>query len=250
MTYEHPEAPDPERLSAAAAEAQARVIEDTEEWEIADEEGGDGGSAVKLLPAAQMAQAHAFQQGLNRAVKAEERSNRNYARTDARARQRGGHRGGNGTDRYVEGHPELKPSIERKGEIKYHTANEKRMREKAAREFDEDGWGYIGEDDGKAAAQNDGAYKQDPSNINKNSNITPQDIQRQRDSNYVPPHKRSIEQRTLKEPKGNSEDETDENLIVLDDKPKEIPLPPRRLMARLELLDAYADSADGGVPLI
>lgn len=38
--------PNLEQLDAAAADAQARLIEEIEEWEIADEEGGDGGEAV------------------------------------------------------------------------------------------------------------------------------------------------------------------------------------------------------------
>ncbi|KAL9075358.1 MAG: hypothetical protein Q9161_001735 [Pseudevernia consocians] len=243
LTYEHPENPDPERLSTAAAEAQARVIEETEEWEIADEEGGDGGSAVKLLPAAEMAQARAFQKGLNRAVKAEDRSNRSYARNDARNRQRGDPCGGKGMNVNDENFPALKPSIERKGEIKYHSANEKKMREKAAQDLEEDGWGWIGEDDGKAVRQKDGADEQ-------NGNTTPQNSQPERDPNYVPPHKRAVQKRTLKEPKENVENCTEANSTVLDDKPKEIPLPPQRLMARMKLLDAYEDDADGGIPLI
>lgn len=190
-----------------------------------------------------MAEARAFQQGLNRAVKAEDRSNRNYARNDARNRQRGDHRGGKGTNGNDENYPARKPSIERRGEIKYHAANEKKMREKAAQDLDEDGWGWIGEDDGKAVRQHDGADEQ-------SGNATPQNSQPERDPNYVPPHKRAVQKRTLKDPKENVEDDTEENSTVLEDKPKEAPLPPQRLMARMKLLDAYEDDADGGVPLI
>ena len=226
------------------------MIEETEEWEIAAEEGGDGGSAVKLLPAAEMAQARAFQQGLNRAIKAEDKSNRNYARSEARNRQRGDHRGGRGTHGHDENYSALKPSIERKGEIKYHAANEKKMREKAAQDLDEDGWGWIGEDDGKTAGQNDGADEQNGKPTPQNGNTTPLNRQRETDPNYVPPHKRAVQNRTLKEPKKNVEEQTEEDLIDLEDKPKETPLPPQRLMARMKLLDAYEDEADGGVPLI
>jgi hypothetical protein len=42
----HEPTPNLEQLDAAAADAQARLIEEIEEWEIADEEGGDGGEAV------------------------------------------------------------------------------------------------------------------------------------------------------------------------------------------------------------
>ena len=251
LTYEHPEAPDPERLSAVAAEAQARVIDEVEEWEIADEEGGDGGSAVKLLPAAEMAQARAFQQGLNRALKAEDKQNRNYARSDARTRQRGDHRGGKGTNGHDGGYPALKPSIERKGEIKYHAVNEKKAREKAAQALDDDDddgdWGWIGENDGKAAAgQNDGA---DESNGNTTKNAQPK-----RDPNYIPPHKRAIQKLTLKDPKKNvvQDAEVGDLIDLQEGKQKQPPPPPppQRLMDRMKLLDAYEDEGEGGVPLI
>ena len=250
LNYEHPEAPDLERLSAAAAEAQARIIEEVEEWEIADE-GGDGGSAVKLLPAAEMAQARAFQQGLNRALKAEDKQNRNYARADARNRQRGDHRGGKGTNGHDEGYPALKPSIERKGEIKYHAVNEKKAREKAAQALDEDDdgdWGWIGESAGKAAGQNDGA---DEPNGNTTKHRQPKN-----DPNYIPPHKRAVLKLTLKDPKKNvvqhDDDAEEDDLIDLQDKQKEPPPPPppQRLMDRMKLLDAYDDDGEGGVPLI
>ena len=246
MTYEHPEAPNPEQLSAAAAEAKARIIEDIEEWEIADEEGGDGGPAVKLLPAAEMAQARAFQQGLNRAVKAEEKLNRIHARSNARNRQRGDCRGGKGTNEYSKDYPALKPSIERKGKIKYHAANEKTMRGNAAQVSDEDGWGWIGEDDGKA--QNDNARNHDAETTDQYANTTDQKSHSRRDPNFIPPHLRVVQ--NLQKPKKNVKDDAEEDLIILEDKPKKIPLPPQRLMARMKLLDAYDDNADGGVPLI
>lgn len=266
MTYEHPEAPDPERLSAAAAEAQARLIEETEEWEIADEECGDGGSAVKLLPAAEMAQARAFQQGLNRAVKAEEKFNRNYGRSGPKYTWRDRH-SGNGTNRYDENYPSLKPSVERKGEITFHAANEKKMREKTAQyhddDDDDDDWGIIRETDGKAAGQNDGADEQSRNRTNQhgNNNTTIISQGNNRDPDYIPPHKRALQNRALKEPQNkpkpqDDDDDGGEGLIMLhDDKPKETPpppppLPPQHLMARLKLLDADADDRDdGGVPL-
>ena len=253
MTYEHPEAPDPERLSNVAAEAQARIIEDAEEWEIADEEGGDGGSAVKLLPAAEMAQARAFQQGLNRAVKAEEKYNRNYMRGEARNRQRGDRCGGKGTNGHDEGYPALKPSVERKGEIKYHTANEKKMREKAAQDSDSDGWGIIGENDGEAAGQKDGSNDPNRSTTSQhNTTDTSQNTQRNKDPNYIPPHKRGVEKRTLRAPrtKIKHDPEAEEDLINLAGEPRKAPPPPQRLMARMKLLDAYEDPDGGGVPLI
>ena len=233
MTYEPPKAPDPERLSAAAADAQARLIEDTEEWEIADEEGGDGGSAVKLLPAAEMAEAHAFQKGLRRAVKAEE-VKRNYTRDNAIARQK--HRqGGKGTTEHDNGYRSPKAGGERKGEIKYHAANEKKMREKAAQDLDDDDddWGWIGEAD----AQNEQPTTQTTSH-------------HARDPNDIPPHKRPVQNRTLKEPtkKKNTKDNPDDPIVPAN-KAKETPLPPQRLMARLKLLDEDDDVDGGGVAL-
>ena len=247
LTYEPPKAPDPERLSAAAAEAQARLIEDTEEWEIANEEGGDGGSAVKLLPAAEMAQARAFQQGLKRAEKAEEAFNRNYTRDNATARKT--HRqSGKGTTGYDEGYSSLKTGGDRKGEIKYHAANEKKMREKAAQDLaddnDDDDWGWIGETDGKAIEPNDGANAQNEKPTTQPTGHTA------RDPDYIPPHKRPVQNRSLKEPtKKNTKDVTDDDQMVAEDKPKETPLPPQRLMARLKLLDGDDDDADGGVAI-
>ena len=266
MTYEHPEAPDPERLSAAAADAQARVIEDTEEWEIADEEGGDGGAAVKLLPAAEMAQNRAFQQGLNRAAKAEDRANRNYAKNDTRNKQRDNRQSGKRTNGYDAGYSTLKPSIERKGEIKYHAANEKKMREKAAQESDDDGWGYIGEDDGNAVGRDDGqtvaANTFDPNGSAAPPNPHPGD---NKDPNYIPPHKRGLENRAPNESsEKKSKDGSGEDDVLLVKEGKErkkvkegkskaspAPPPPQRLMARMKLLDAYDDDdRQGGVSLV
>lgn len=201
-----------------------------------------------------MAQARAFQQGLNRALKAEDKQIRTYARGDARNRQRGEHRGGKGTTNgHDEEYPALKPSIERKGEIKYHAANEKEMREKAAQTLDSDDdgdWGWIRESDGKeaGAGQNDGAN--DP-----NENTT-KHSQPKRDPNYIPPHKRAIQKRALGESKkkniqDDNDDAEEDDLIDLQDKPKQPPPPPpQRLMERMKLLDAYEDDGDGGVPLI
>lgn len=211
---------------------------------------------MKLLPAAEMAQARAFQQGLNRATKAEEKFNRNYARNDARNTQRGDRRGGKGTSGYNEDYPTLSPVIGRKGEIKHHAANEKKMRKMPAQDFDEDGWGWIGEDDGKAA-QNGRVDEQSENTTapsgnarNQNASTTVQNSHSRSDPNFVPPHKRAVQNRYLKEPKKTVNKDTEDGLTVRADKPKETPLPPQRLMARLHLLDAYEDDADGGVPLI
>lgn len=189
-----------------------------------------------------MAQARAFQQGLNRAMKAEEKSNRRYASSDARSRQRGDRRGSKGTNGYDQEYPKLKPSIERKGEIKYHAANEEKMREKAAQDLDEDGWGQIGENDGK----NTGQSGKTPT-TSRDDNTTPQSCQ---STNYTPPHKRSVQHRTLKEPTRSVRDATEGDLIAVEDEPRQTPVPPQRLMARMKLLDAYDDDGDGGVPLI
>ena len=122
------------------------------------------------------------------------------------------------------------------------------MKEKAAQDFDEDGWGWIGEEDGKASGQNDDANEHNGNTTNQNDNTT-LDSQRKRDRDYIPPYKRAVQNLILKEPEKKAKDNTDEDLIVLGDKPKETPLPPQHLMARLELLNAHEDDADGGVPL-
>ena len=257
MTCKPPEAPDPERLSAAAAEAQARVIEETEEWEIADEEGGDGGPAVKLLPAVEMTQARAFQQGLNRAVRVEGKSNRMYAANGMRNTQRGNRRGGKGTTGYSEDHPASKASIERRGEVQYHAANEKKMRAKAAQDFDEDGWGWIGGDDSKVSGQKDRANEQHKSTSGQeggtptyHDNSAPQNHNLTRNPGSTPPHKRTAHKPSPKQARRNVRDNTVDDRIILGNKPKETPAPPQHLMARMQLLDAYEDDGDGGVPLI
>ena len=188
-----------------------------------------------------MAQAQAFQQGLRRAVKAEEGFNRNYTRDNATARQK--HRqGGKGTTGSDEGYHPPKTGVERKGEIKYHAANEKKMREKAAQEpdDDDDDWGWIGETDNKAVGQNDVADAKP---------TAPTTSHHAREPDYIPPHKRPVQNR-LKEPtkKKNAKDDAEDEL-VLEHKPKDTLLPPRRLMDRLKLLDGDDDDAEGGVAL-
>ena len=202
-----------------------------------------------------MHEARTFQQGLNRAMKVEDKSNRNYARGVARNRQRGG-RGGKGTKEYNEEYPALKPSIERKGEIKYHAANEKRMREKAAKESDDDdngGWGWIGEADGKAVVKENAGATKRPGNQNR-SIATAQNPKS--DPNYVLPHKRAVQAPSRKGPektiKNNDDGNTEEDLIDLqEDEPTKKPPAPQRLITRLQMLNACEDDDnDGGVPLL
>ena len=187
-------------------------------------------------------------------MKAEDKLNRNYARGVAKNRQRD-HRGGKGTNGYGEEYPALKPSIERKGEIKYHAANEKKMREKAAQESDEDGWGWIGEEPGKAVVkENYGSTEQPLNPTNPPSSIArPQNSKS--DPNYIPPHKRAMQTLSRNEPekttKDDDDDETEEDLIDLEeDKLKETPPAPQRLIARMNMLNACEDDTDGGGPLI
>ena len=93
LAITHPKTPSLDHLDAAAAEAQARVIEETEEWEIAVEEGGDGGEAQKLPSIEQMRSDRAFAQGMKRAEKAEERS---FRRGRGGYGARGAYSGGRG----------------------------------------------------------------------------------------------------------------------------------------------------------
>ena len=108
--------PQQEELDAAAEEAQARLVEDIEEWEIADEEGGDGGAAV---PLSEKKENSTFGQGTGRGQKAgEKKSSNNW-------------NNGFGSSAYGEAIPSLKESIEKQGVIKFHDANEKKMGEMA-----------------------------------------------------------------------------------------------------------------------
>ena len=65
--------PSEEQLDEAAMEAKARLIEESDEWEAAEEEGGDGGPAIALLPAAEMADRQAIESALNRGRRADHR---------------------------------------------------------------------------------------------------------------------------------------------------------------------------------
>ncbi len=112
--------PQQKELDAAAAEAQARLIDDIEEWEIADEEGGDGGAAIPLPSLGEMKEQQTFDQGMRRGQKAEERAEKKYSNDKKK---------GLGSGTYGEAFPSLKDSVEKKGEIKFHAANEKKMKE-------------------------------------------------------------------------------------------------------------------------
>lgn len=108
--------PKQEELDAAAEEAQARLIDDIEEWEIADEEGGDGGAAI---PLGNTNGKQTFEQGMRSGQKAEEKTYTNDWNK------------GFGSSAYSEAFPSLKETIERQGVIKFHNANEKRLKEMA-----------------------------------------------------------------------------------------------------------------------
>ena len=173
-------------------------------------------------------------------MKAEEGFNRNYTRDNATTRQK--HRqGGKGTTGSDEGYQPPKTGGERKGEIKYHAANEKKMREKAAQvlDDDDDDWGWIGEADNKTVGQNDGADAKP---------TVPTTSHHAREPDYIPPHKRPVQKRSLKEPTKKYIKDDAEDELVLEHKAKETPLPPQRLMDRLKLLDGD-DDAEGGVAL-
>ena len=213
--------------------------------------------AVKVLSAAELAHNRAFQQGLNRAAKAEDRINNNYARHDVKNTQRDSRHGGNGTNGYNADFPPLKPSIARKGEIKYHAANEKKMREQAAQESDDDDWGYIGEENGEAAGHDkssDGQATTAANASDPSGNAAPQNSQRNKDPDYIPPHKRMVDKHAPTGACGKiDKDGTEDDVLLLRaerDKKAPPPPPPQRLMARMKLLDAYDDDAQGGVPLI
>ncbi len=72
-----------------------------------------------------------FEQGMRRANKAEEKQNMKLARDRATAKGRG--RGRGRGNRYMQEARPLQPSVERKGETKFHSANEKTLRETGSR---------------------------------------------------------------------------------------------------------------------
>ena len=113
MNTRHDPAPNIEQLDTAAAEAQARLIEDIEDWEIADEEGGDGGAAVKIPSYEDMIEKRTNDQTMRRANRAEDRQAKDRAWNAA---------GSSGRNRPSSS---LKPTGQGKGEIKFHAANEK-----------------------------------------------------------------------------------------------------------------------------
>ena len=73
-----PRQPTEEQLDEAAAEAQARLIEESDEWKAAEEEDGDGGAAVAVLSAAD----REFESALAKGRKADERREIRRARRE------------------------------------------------------------------------------------------------------------------------------------------------------------------------
>ena len=71
------------KLAGITDEARSRLIEEREEWEAANEEDGDGGEAVTLLPAAETLERMEFERAMARGRKADERNEKKRARRDA-----------------------------------------------------------------------------------------------------------------------------------------------------------------------
>ena len=129
-----------EELDAAAAEAQNRLIDDIEEWDIADEQGGDGGDPN---PLGVTKENKVFDQGMRHGKKAEEKKYSNKGKN------------GFGSPAYGEAFPSLQDSVGRKGEIKSHAANIKKMEQMADGKHNGAGYvpphlrGGVGEEEGK-----------------------------------------------------------------------------------------------------
>jgi len=70
---------------------------------------------------------------MRRANKAEEKRNRQNATNRSRGGRGGGQRGGALGSGYAQDFPPLRPSVERKGDVKFHAANEAKLREMANR---------------------------------------------------------------------------------------------------------------------
>lgn len=104
-------APTEQALDEAASEAKARIMEKNDEWEQANEEGGDGGEAVRIVSSVQLRENDEFRKGMNNARKAEEKALQRAYQQDRRPRYGASTRGQNSTNKTT-------------GEIKYHDAND------------------------------------------------------------------------------------------------------------------------------
>lgn len=105
--------PSQQSLDEAALNARARIMEEYDEWDQANEEGGDGGEAVKLVSSAQFRENTEFRRGIDKARKAEKKTLQQAYQRDHRPSH-----GGEYTNN-------TKTTGSQKGEIKYHDANKK-----------------------------------------------------------------------------------------------------------------------------
>ncbi|KAG8534145.1 uncharacterized protein KY384_000989 [Bacidia gigantensis] len=71
-----------EQLHEVAAEARDRLQDELEDWEAIEEEGGDGGEPVKILPMAELVDEESFQRAKVKGRKADEQRARRDARRD------------------------------------------------------------------------------------------------------------------------------------------------------------------------
>ncbi|KAL9100111.1 MAG: hypothetical protein Q9163_004472 [Psora crenata] len=107
------------QMDGLTDEAKARMIEENNEWELADEEGGDGGEATRLLPAAQMLDRMDQERAITKGRKAEKRNQIRNARRhtgfkgavrrsakESHDRDKGGKRRNDGADNTAQPNPE------------------------------------------------------------------------------------------------------------------------------------------------
>ena len=122
----HKPMPEPEKLDDAARDARDRVLEEAEEWEIADEDGGDGGEAVRVLSPGQAAYKKRFEKGMANGRKADEKAAMRRIKEKNAVKNDWVRQASMGINRSAEREP--------KGEIKFHTANEAAAKRRAAEE--------------------------------------------------------------------------------------------------------------------
>ena len=119
-----PSEPSTEELDEAAATARERIKEENEEWNVADEEGGDGGDPVALLPAAEAIANAEFDRAMKKGRKADERDRikreKGYDHSGTRQREgnevgRGGRGWGSSRGGKAPSKPKTKPANNKMG---------------------------------------------------------------------------------------------------------------------------------------
>ncbi|KAL9640578.1 MAG: hypothetical protein Q9164_000185 [Protoblastenia rupestris] len=226
-----PRVPSQTQLKDAAEEAKLRIKEEHDDWQAADEEGGDGGEAIHLLPAAEMQDRMEFESAMRKGRKADERNEIRNARRDigfrsgrrlARASRGAGSRGGGVRGRAAcGGHAQ-----EAKQDSNTMPFNFEALDEEMG--FTGGGWDGASEDLIDASPSTN-THKNNNSNSNGDtSTLGSTDTKTSsKQESYLPPHLRIIANSKSKEP-----------LVTTPQAPKVVlPEITDRMAKRLTLLD-------------